>query len=175
MPFARGKGAQFGGEPVAASSLHARAWSPRLGIVKDWVANMKKDGEQIQHLYSALQEARGSRCHDILVSECARHHPGCPKSQERLAEASLRVCRPRWCRSPASRVLAGSGSELKAYRWRGRWRIGHILRCSRWQKEPETAPKALGDDGKLAGQRPRAETQDTGGRLLGSRLGVCYR
>ncbi|CAK9072471.1 Serine/threonine-protein kinase Chk2 [Durusdinium trenchii] len=36
-------------EPNLAVSL--------LGIVKDWVANMKKDGEQIQHLYSALQEA----------------------------------------------------------------------------------------------------------------------
>lgn len=35
-------------EPNLAVSL--------LGIVKDWVANMKKDGEQIQHLYSALQE-----------------------------------------------------------------------------------------------------------------------
>eukprot|EP00435_Cladocopium_sp_Y103_P036654 s408_g9.t1 len=42
-------------EPNLAVSL--------LGIVKDWVANMKKDGEQIQHLYSDLQE----NVHDLIL------------------------------------------------------------------------------------------------------------
>ena len=42
-------------EPNLAVSL--------LGIVKDWVANMKKDGEQIQHLYSDLQQ----NVHDLIL------------------------------------------------------------------------------------------------------------
>lgn len=42
-------------EPNLAVSL--------LGIVKDWVANMKKDGEQIQRLYSDLQE----NVHDLIL------------------------------------------------------------------------------------------------------------
>ncbi|CAJ1373504.1 unnamed protein product [Effrenium voratum] len=42
-------------EPSLAVSL--------LGIVKDWVSNMKKDGEQIQHLYSSLQQ----NVHDLIL------------------------------------------------------------------------------------------------------------
>lgn len=78
-------------EPNLAVSL--------LGMVKDWVANMKQDGQEIQRLYHGLQESVHSliqraqhtkadadrRLAEAVVPEAAAMLPPSPRSQQLLA------------------------------------------------------------------------------------------
>ncbi|CAE7561591.1 Chek2 [Symbiodinium microadriaticum] len=100
-------------EPNLAVSL--------LGIVKEWVSNMKKDGEQIQQQYSFLQQELGML--SLQSAECNSH-------EATLTGGLLNHCRSRSPTSTANHCLAEALFLSKA---KGRVAQDSAMPARHWQ------------------------------------------